>query len=227
MAAGVGSRISKYINVPKATLPVNSETIITHAIKLLNKNGVDVAVVTGYMSDYVEDVLRDYNVTIYKNPFYKVTNSVASLWMAREFIKNDEDLLLMNADVYWNQDSLDHLLKSQEPITMLGDDSRLQKGDFFFKLKNNYVVDYGKTLPIHSRSIEYIGLAKIDSSIVDLFVSRLDKHIMDEKYDDWWENVLYSYLEVSPIKVINVNGCFWAEADYIEDYQFLINNTQV
>ena len=35
----------------------------------------------------------------------------------------------------------------------------------------------------------------------------------------WWENTLYTIADKYPICVQDVDGKFWAEVDYIEDYE--------
>ena len=35
----------------------------------------------------------------------------------------------------------------------------------------------------------------------------------------WWENVLYSMIGERKIPIYDINGLFWAEVDYIEDYE--------
>ena len=53
MAAGIGSRISNNVQKPKSTLAVSNSTIIGHTVELLDKNGVEVAVVVGYKKNYI------------------------------------------------------------------------------------------------------------------------------------------------------------------------------
>ena len=47
--------------------------------------------------------------------------------------------------------------------------------------------------------------------------------ISTQKHDLWWENVLYELSEKEDIYVKDVNGKFWAEVDYIEDYNRIKN----
>ena len=38
----------------------------------------------------------------------------------------------------------------------------------------------------------------------------------------WWEDVLYSFVEERSIYVRDIQGMFWAEVDYIEDYERIL-----
>ena len=63
-----------------------------------------------------------------------------------------------------------------------------------------------------------MGLAKITAGKVPVFAERLDAMVKAEKYDLWWEDVLYEYIGEDPVHIIDVSDLFWAEVDYIQDY---------
>lgn len=229
MAAGIGSRISNKIYGPKCTLEVKTSNgtmpLVRYTVTRLIEKGHDVAIVTGYMHECIRDALDGLNVKFYHNPFFKVTNSIASLWFAADYLK-DEDVLLMNADVYWTDEILESFEKSMDGFTMLADVTRVKDGDYFFGLDGDYIARYGKELLIHERDTEYVGMAVIRKSKVDIFRERLIQMILDGKYDLWWENVLYEYLDVDPVRVVDVEGNFWAEVDYFEDYMRILDFTK-
>lgn len=217
MAAGIGSRINHKINKPKSLLDVGNVSILRHTAEMLLTHGIEVGVVVGYRKQELIDALEGLNVKFFYNPFFKVTNSMASLWFAQEFIPENEDLILANADVFWCEDILNELLRLPDTI-MLADSSRAQVGDYLFKTENGRIIKYGKELPMEERSCEYVGIAKISSSTVQVFRDRLNVLVEKDMYNLWWENVLYEYSKIDPVFVEDINGLFWAEVDYIEDY---------
>ena len=101
MAAGVGSRLSRAVRKPKCVLDVNGTPLVRHTVEMLLEHNISVAVVVGYQREMVYEALKGLDVKYYFNPFYKVTNSMASLWFARDFIDESEDIILGNADVFW------------------------------------------------------------------------------------------------------------------------------
>ena len=220
MAAGVGSRISQTVQRPKSTLPIGDTTIIAHTVRMLTEAGIETAVVVGYKKQEIYQALQGLPVQYYFNPFFKVTNSMASLWFARDFLSVNEDTLLANADVFWEKELLGKLTEDPHLISMLGDQSRIHTGDYFFKTtKDHLLSQYGKDLPENERSCEYVGVAKISGSHIETFKKQLEDAVEQEVYDLWWENVLYDNSMVCPIFVKDVNGCFWGEVDVIEDYE--------
>ena len=90
LAAGRGTRISRMVqDVPKSTLPINGLPLIRHTVRMLLDEGMEVIVCVGYRRDDVENALKGLDVKYYNNPFYDVTNSIASLWFAKNEIDDD------------------------------------------------------------------------------------------------------------------------------------------
>jgi choline kinase len=223
MAAGVGSRLSRELSKPKMVFKVGNTTIIRHTVEMLLANGIDVAVVVGFMKKFIYAELEGLKVTYFNNPFYKVTNSMASLWFARDFIDPSQDLILANGDVYWEQNLLDKLLKDDHEAVMLSDVTRVDVGDYFFATENGLIVKFGKDLDRNTRDCEYVGIAKLKSNFNSGFIDRMNALVDEGIYDKWWENVLYLNLNNYPVHTLDVEGLFWGEIDYIEDYQRIVN----
>ena len=200
-----------------------SQNGIKHTVEMLQRNNIDVIIILGFKSDLIIEELKGLNVKFYINPFFRVTNSIASLWFAREELKDNEDIIFANADVYWEEDILELLKDNSKDVIMLGDKSRVEVGDYFFKCKNDKIIDYGKELDVNNRTCEYVGMAKISKDFMPEFVQNLDYLIKDEDYNLWWENILYSLSDKKDIHVKDVEGKFWGEVDTIEDYDRILN----
>ena len=226
LAAGRGTRIARNVEmVPKSTLPIDGEPLIRRSVALLQKAGMQCIVCTGYTEEKVKEALEGMEkITYCYNPFFDVTNSLASLWFARE--EMDDDLIIMNADVFFTEKILTALLKDKRSPVMAIDRSRVQEGDYFFKTAwNGRIEKYGKGLPIELRSCEYVGMAKVEKSFLPLFKKRMEEMIRSQQHSAWWENVLYSFTDQKEqdIYTVDVDGKFWAEIDYFDDYERIID----
>lgn len=226
LAAGKGTRISKYIKeVPKSTLPIGDNIpLIRNTVEIMLSKGIEVIVSVGYKYDHIYKALEGLPVKFYYNPFYAVTNSIASLWFAKDDI--DDDLIVMNADVFFSNEILDNLIEDKNDIVLVSDKSRVKEGDYFFQLNDNdRVVRYGKDLLLEERTCEYVGMAKVSKNFVSNFKERLNKLIDDGQYSFWWENILYSFTEENTdlISTMDVKGSFWAEIDFLDDYKRILN----
>ena len=225
-AAGRGTRISRvFPNKAKCTLDIGGIPLVRRTVQMLLEYGVDVTVIVGYRHEDVRQALEGLPVQFVFNPFFDVTNSIGSLWMAREGL-TEEDTIIANADVFWGKEIFQILTEGERENVMLADRSRADDGDFFFLEKNGELVLYGKELKREERNAEYVGISLLRSSFVPVFRKRLEEMVGGQQHGVWWENVLYSMLGERPVYVKDVDGLFWAEVDFIEDYQRILNHVQ-
>ena len=227
LAAGRGTRISRYLGGnPKCTVDIGGERLIHYTVRTLHEKGIyDIAIVLGYKGTIIKDVLSDLPfVKYYNNPFYDVTNSIASAWFARDFLADTSDTLIMNADVFLEDSLIDHILAINESPVMFADSSRKEEADYKFKYTNGILEAYGKELEGDDISGEYVGIGRFSAQFMNDFITELDKMIGSQTHNVWWENVVYSLSEKMPVKVIDINGMFWAEVDYIEDYNRILDH---
>lgn len=223
LAAGRGTRISRYLSGnPKCTVNIGDEKLIQYTIKMLNKKGItDIAMVLGYRADVIKEALKEYNIKFYYNPFFDVTNSIASAWFAKDFICND-DILIMNADVFLEEDLIDYILTKKDSPIMYADGSRKEEADYKFKYKDGILLKYGKELENDDISGEYVGIGQFSKEFISEFNVKLEEMINNQQHSVWWENVIYELSKNQPIKVEDIAGKFWAEVDYIEDYERIL-----
>ena len=225
LAAGIGNRISRMIeNIPKSTLPINGKPLIRITIEKLVSLGIEPIVIVGYQKEKIYEALEGLDVKYYYNPFYEITNSIASLWFAKDELEGD--VLIMNADVFVSEEILQNILSDTRDNVMSIDVTRRKTGDYFFSTTDSGIIrKYGKDLPLEERSCEYVGLAKVKSVFIEKFKDRLEKLINERQYMLWWENVLYSFTDDNehPINTIDVKKLFWSEIDYFDDYERILN----
>ncbi len=226
LAAGKGTRISRMIEqVPKSTLPINGVPLIRYTVEMLAKRNIECSVCVGYEKGKIYEALNGLDVKYYNNPFYNVTNSIASLWFAKDYM--DDDMIIMNADVFISEEILDLVLAQPYDNVLTIDKTRTEIGDYFFQTTDSgSLKKYGKELPLKERSGEYVGLAKLEKSFLPCFLDRLNEMIDELKHDKWWENVLYSMTEERNINTLDINGAFWSEIDYFDDYERILNHLE-
>lgn len=90
MAAGTASRFAPLsYEKPKALIEVRGEILIERQIRQLREAGVDeIIVVTGYKAEQFEYLRDKYGVVLIHNPDYLTRNNNASIYVAKEYIKN-------------------------------------------------------------------------------------------------------------------------------------------
>lgn len=229
LAAGRGTRISRYLSGnPKCTVDIGEgQCLIRYTVELLKSRGIrEIGLVLGYKAQVIRDVLKGQDVSFYYNPFYDVTNSIASAWFAKDFLTGG-DLLIMNGDVYLEERLLDRILRETKSPVMFADESRKETADYKFYYENGILKKYGKELEGGDITGEYIGIGRFAEEFLPGFVRRMEEMIDRQEHSVWWENVIYSMTEEQPVYVEDVDGHFWAEVDYIEDYERILEHRGV
>ncbi|MPM92916.1 hypothetical protein SDC9_140052 [bioreactor metagenome] len=224
LAAGRGTRISRYLSGnPKSTVEIGGTSLIAYTVEMFRKKGVNtIGVSVGYRQEQIKEQLKDYPVQYFYNPFFDVTNSIASAWFAKDFLDADDDLIIMNGDVFMEEALLDQILSCTANPVMFADGSRRDEADYKFLYTDGILKKYGKELQGSDISGEYVGVAKIGKSFVPTFLEKLDSMIDSQQHSVWWENVLYQGIPEHPVYIKETNGLFWAEVDYIEDYERIL-----
>ena len=226
LAAGRGTRISRYLSGnPKCTVDIGGEKLIRYTVDLFNKKGItDIGIVLGYRAEVIREVLSDKNVRFFYNPFYDVTNSIASAWFAKDFLAAADDTLIMNADVYLEEAMLDKILETQLSPVMFADGTRKEEADYKFKYTDGILEKYGKDLTGDDISGEYIGIGRFSREFMPEFLTQLEEMISTQRHSVWWENILYEMVGSRNVYVASLDGLFWAEVDYIEDYERILRH---
>lgn len=223
MAAGIGKRLyALNINKPKCLINIGSTTLIRRSVNLIVSKGIsDITVVVGYKSDLIHNELNN-DVAYFENPDFQTTNSIKSLWYAKELLEGD--VLLLNGDLYYEHDILDYAINQTNPVVMLADSTRIDKADYRFGFSGNQINRFGKHLTNQETDGEYVGIVRIDQSFIKTFKQTLEEMITAGKSNIWWEDILYSFIEKNiPIHYFDVAGTFWSEVDTLQDYNYLQN----
>ncbi len=224
MAAGGGRRLlGLNLNKPKCLLTASGgETLIRRSVNLLVSKGIsDITVIVGYKADLIRNELNN-DVTYFENPHFRTTNSIMSLWYAKDLL--EDDVLLLNGDLYYEHDILDYAINQTNPVVMLADSTRIDNADYRFGFIGDQINRFGKHLTNQETDGEYVGIVRIDECFIQTFKQTLEEMITAGKSNIWWEDVLYSFISKHvPIHFFDVAGTFWTEVDTLRDYKYLKN----
>ena len=225
LAAGRGKRLYPYTKyIPKCLLDIGGETILEHQINHIRDCGIDeVVIVVGFGFDKVENFLRNYDglgmriKTLY-NPFYRTTNSLISLWIARG--EMDQDIVVMNGDDVFEFDVLDQVLRNREEKICLPVKKRPSYEDEDMKvvIERDGIVDIGKTLP-RNASAESVGVRVFRDTGVKLLKRSIEEEMRkDGAENKWYISAIHRLINKGyKVKSMNIGDMFWMDVDYPSD----------
>lgn len=221
LVAGKGSRLHPLtLSHPKSMFKLDENTtLLQRMVRLLKKNDpqADIVVVTGHMHRSIEADLAQENVTFVNNPFYAVTNSIASLWFAREHLDAD-DIVLIDGDIVMSEQLIKEVVCTpvDRPIVLL-DSSIKTDGDYNVQVSGEKVLVMSKELKTYHG--EYAGLSKLDRESARLMYEEMEDMIDSGYYDQWYENALVQLIFKKNFALYYKDICDyeWTEVDEVND----------
>lgn len=219
LVAGKGTRMSPLTtNYPKTLFKLDKNiTVISHLIDMIKKYDANarIVVVTGFMHDSIEECLGDKVIFVH-NPFYAVTNSIASLWFARKYL--DDETVIINGDVVVSEKLMkDIIIKSTDKPLVLVDSSIKNDGDYNVDVIGEKVVVMSKGLSSYFG--EYVGVVKTDKASSKALKDEIDFMIHHEQYNQWYEEAFVQMIFEKDYSLyyMDVSEYDWTEIDCVDD----------
>jgi len=184
LAAGAGRRLVPYTDtLPKTLVPVDGErTVLDIALANLKAAGLDdVAVVTGYQAQAIEDrraaLERAHGVALELvfNDRALEWNNAYSLWCARGLF--GEGVLLVNGDTVHPSSVEQTLLAARGPELLLALDDVKPLGQEEMKVQlaaDGFLARINKAVEPAAAQGEYIGLSLIEPSVAGALADALE-----------------------------------------------------
>ena len=219
LAAGCGSRLSTVLKgKPNCLAQVESDvSLIEYQLAVLNSFGInDVCFVLGYRAHEIYRVISDRAHTII-NRRYAETNSLYSLWLARNWVK--EDCLIMNSDILAHPTIYKRLLKHDGNAltydSWSGDEAEHMKVAF----QDKKLQEISKSLSNEASQGESVGLFKLTRQGMNSLFEEAETALALGGENQWAPAAIARLAQQQEITGIDVAGLPWVEIDYPEDLQ--------
>lgn len=146
--SGIGSRMgvlsSQY---PKCMTEISDkETILSRQLRQLRDAGIkNIVITTGKYSDvlydYCQSLSNGLNIQYIKNPDYKSTNYIYSIYCAREYLM--DDLLLLHGDLVLQNGIMEEIISCKKSCMAVSSSIKLPQKDFKAVIQNGYISKIG------------------------------------------------------------------------------------
>ena len=207
----------KDFNKPATFLEIEDEIIIERLIRILKDNGVNkIVIVVGYQNHYFEN-LNIKGVELVYSDRYKWTGTMYSLSLVEKHI--DEDFLLIEGDLIFEEKAIDYLLESEEKNCLVLANESGSGDEGLVETRNGSIFRISKDMHQLSKiDGEFIGLSRLS---IDTYRDML----IDFKYSKnpylHYEYVLLNIKEKHKIGYTKIDDLVWSEVDTSEDYESL------
>lgn len=222
LAAGKGNNLQpltlKYV---KTSFKLDeSTTVLQRMVRNIRKQdkNAEIVVVIGYKANEVRLELDGENVTFVLNPFYEVTNSISSVWFARDYLER-ENVAIIHGDVVYSDDIIkDYLTKPTDFPYVLVDSSIINQGSYNVVSKDNQVLVMSKKLD--SFNAKYACMTKLDPVSSRLLKEEIDEMIGNNMYNQFFEDSLVQMILFKDFQLFckNISGKAWSEVDTVNDF---------
>jgi len=163
LGAGQGKRLLPLTEeIPKALLDIGGQRLIERQIDAFAACGIkEFVVLTGYRANLMAEVLADVeaglegvSIRTVHNPFFAVSDNLASCWMARH--EMDRDFIQVNGDNLFRADMVERVLAApQVPVTaVINHKDSYDNDDMKVMLDSGRLTEIGKTLPLEAVDAE-------------------------------------------------------------------------
>jgi len=223
LAAGMGTRLKELGQLqPKGFLKLGEKTIIEESINRLSQSGIErIIIVTGHLSEFYEKFQewQSPEIIAVRNPKYANSGSMYSLYCARELI--DDNFLLLESDLIYEQRALETVLNFPEDNVILLS-GPTDAGD------EVYVATSGKTIVAMSKDKsklsspvagELVGISKISQPLFKIMLERAKIKFANSLKVDYETDALVDSAQSYPVYYTVVEDLLWSE---IDDRQHLV-----
>lgn len=224
LSAGQGKRLSPLTDTrPKCLVELSGRSVLEWQIRHLHRAGVtEVVVVTGFAADLVEAELAKLRLpgltlrTLF-NPFYSVSDNLASVWMARAEMQGS--FLLLNGDTLFEPAIAERLLSAPPaPITVTIDrKAGYDADDMKVRTDGDALREIGKTITEYDA--ESIGFLRFEPEGGALFTDIVERALRTpEGLRRWYLSAIDQIARAhDAVAVRSIEGLDWAEMDFPED----------
>ena len=230
LAAGMGKRLKELTsNATKCMVEVNGEMMIHKTLMHLEKLNLNkIVLVVGYegqqLMDYVNSLGLKTPVEYVVNDVYDKTNNIYSLYLAKEYLLQD-DTLLLESDLVYEEAVIRKLVDTPYPSLVLVDKFEswmdgtcitVDEDDNITSFVSKREFDFTKT----DEYYKTVNLYKFSKNLSEkYYVPFLEAYCNAMGLNEYYEQVLkvITFLGDLEIKAVKLNGEKWYEIDDVQD----------
>ena len=218
--SGMGSRMGVLTSEhPKCMTEISShETILSRQLQLLVENGIEEVVMTTGLFDsvlvnYCQSLDLPIHYTFVKNPDFKTTNYIFSIFCAKEYLL--DDIVLMHGDLVFENEVMEKVVSSPVSCMAVSSAVPLPEKDFKAVVKDGIVQKVG--VEFFSDAMGAQALYHLKKNDWELWLNKIVEFCENGNTKVYAENALNELDGAANIYALDVQNLLCAEVDNAED----------
>ncbi len=230
LAAGIGARLGSNTSEPppKVLLRFGGKTLLQYHIEILRRQGIEELVLgVGYKDHEIEREIsnlgaQDFVRTVF-NKDYREGN-IVTLWTMREELLGESSVLLMDADILYDESLIECLVNSIHHNCLLLDRD-FEPGDEPVKIcvRDGNIVEFRKWLGARFDYCgESVGMFKLSADAVQRIIVQTELYLNQNRRLEPYEETIRDVLLTSPrgdFAFEDITGTPWIEIDFAADVE--------
>lgn len=196
-------------------------TILSRQLRQCVDYGIEEVVMT---TGYCDQVLRDYcqflhlplKITFVNNPIYDKTNYIYSIYCAKEYLK-DDDIILMHGDLVFENLVFEAVVNSPDSCMTVSSTMPLPEKDFKAVIQNGRIEKVG--VEFFENAIAAQPLYMIQKTDWLVWLARIERFCENDNRKCYAENAFNEVSGQCIIKPLDVKDMLCAEIDTPEDFE--------
>lgn len=220
MAAGMGTRLRPLTETtPKSLIEVNGMSLLERQIINLKEIGInEIIVLTGYLHEKFDDIVKKYNLTKVVNDKYDIYNNIYTMYLVRQYL---DDAFVIDADNYITR----NFLPKNKPSTSVYYSACKENiiGEWILKYDENgrvLGVDIGK----EGDQPSYImsGASYWTKKDGELIAKKVEEAVeKDSLLDIYWDNIAVDNFKDMNVYIEKIESNDIFEIDTLKDLEYL------
>lgn len=220
MAAGMGTRLRPLTETtPKSLIEVNGMSLLERQIINLKEIGInEIIVLTGYLHEKFDDIVKKYNLTKVVNDKYDIYNNIYTMYLVRQYL---DDAFVIDADNYITR----NFLPKNKPNTSV----------YYSACKENIIGEWilkydesGRVLGVdigqEGDQPSYImsGASYWTEKDGELIAKKVEEAVeKDGLLDIYWDNIAVDNFKDMNVYIEKIESNDIFEIDTLEDLEYL------
>ena len=230
LAAGVGSRLESTPEeqMPKVLLRFGGKSLLQRHIEIFQHYGIkEMVLAVGFRHEEIEREItaigaQDFVRTVLNKDYTE--GNIVTLWTVREDLCTDEPVLLMDADVLYDEEVISRLINSSHENCLLIDRD-FDPGDEPVKIciRDNRIIEFRKWLTAEFDYCgESVGFFKLSPRIARQLIDQTGHYIAQNNREAPYEEAIRDLILTARSDTFaceDTTGLAWIEIDFQEDIE--------